>query len=319
QQLAGRPPGPPTTAAAQNRARRRGKRRRTLLALLIVLVLGVAAAFGSWWYVTGRYTSVPDVRSASMDAARAQLEDAGLSVAEQPRTEYSETAEANTVINTEPAPGDRVLPGDEVVLVVSGGKERFAVPTVAAQTEEQARAALAVIPGVKIVTSQASDDRAPIGTVIRTDPAADAQVPRNQSVTLYISTGPPVVNVPNVKTLAKADATAKLDGAGFNPIVTEEYSDTVAVGAVIRQSPDADKPAVKFTDVAIVVSLGPELVTIPATGGNSSSVAKGKLEALGLKVKIEKVFGGNLDIVVGMDPTEGTKVKKGSTVTLSVA
>lgn len=319
QQLPGRAPGPPPSAAAQNRSRRRSKRRRTLLGLLLVLVLGVAAAFGSWWYVSGRYTSVPDVRSVSMDTARTQLENAGLKVADQPKTEYSETAEANTVIDTEPSPGDRVLPGDEVVLVVSSGKERFAVPGVAGQTEEQARAALAVIPGLQVVTSQASDDTVRSGLVIKTDPPVDTEVPRNQTVTVYISTGPPVVSVPNVKGQTRAGAIAALKAAGLNPVVTEEFSDTIDLGNVIRQSPDADKPAVKFTDVAIVVSLGPELVAVPSTGGSTQGEATARLEALGLKVKIEKVFGGALNIVVGMDPPSGTKVKKGSIVTLSVA
>jgi serine/threonine protein kinase/beta-lactam-binding protein with PASTA domain len=312
-------PGGPPSAADQNRIRRRARRRRMVLALLLVLLLGVAAAFGSWWYLTGRYTSVPDVRSVSMGTARTTLEDAGLKVAAQPKTEYSETAEADTVIATEPSAGNRVLPGDVVVLVVSSGKERFAVPGVAGQTEAQARAALAAIPGAQVVTSQASDDSVATGQVIKTDPPADAQVPRNQTITVYLSTGPPVLSVPNVKGQPRADAIAALQGAGFTPVVTEEFSDSVALGKVIRQSPDAGKPAVKFTDVAIVVSLGPELVAVPPTAGNSQADATAKLVALGLNVKIEKVFGGTLNIVVGMDPLSGTKVKKGATVTLSVA
>ena len=313
-----RPLPPPPTAAMQNRTLRRAKRRRTIIAIIVVLTLGIAAAVGSWWYVSGRYTSVPDVRSASLESARSQLEDAGLTVADQPRTQYSETAEANTVIDTDPRPGDRVLPGDEVVLVVSSGKERFAVPAVAGQSEEQARAALAAIPGAQIVISQAADDVIVKGQVIRTDPPAEAQVPRNQTITVYISTGPPVIAVPNVKNQPREAAMATLQAAGFTPVVTEEHSDTVATGSVIRQSPDADKPAVKFSDVSIVVSLGPELVTIPATAGNTQAEATRKLTALGLVVKIEKAFGGNLDIVAGMDPPVGTKVKKGSTVTLTV-
>lgn len=319
--LPGQPPpsmGPPS-AAAQNRALRRGRRRRTLLALLMVLLLGLAAAFGGWWYVSGRYTSVPDVRSISMDAARTQLQKAGLKVADQPKTEYSETAEAATVIDTEPAAGKRVLPGDKIVLVVSSGKERFAVPGVANQTEAAARAALAAIPGVQVVTSQASDDSIGPGLVIKTDPPVDAEVPRNQTITVYISTGPPVLSVPGVKGQPRASAIATLQGAGFNPVVTEEYSDTVALGNVIRQSPDADKPAVKFTDVAVVVSLGPELVAVPITSGSTLADATAKIQAVGLTVKVEKVFGGNLNIVVGMDPPSGTKLKKGSVVTLSVA
>jgi len=67
------------------------------------------------------------------------------------------------------------------------------------------------------------------------------------------------------------------------------------------------------------VSKGPEMVTIPTIpAGTPSDEAKQTLEDLGLRVKVQKAFGGTLDQVVGIDPPAGTQVRKGDRVTIYV-
>lgn len=318
------PGGPVGPGAARYRAgdppagrqRRRRRWRRDIIALLLVLLLGAIAAYGSWWWVSGRYTTVPDVLNQSLDKARTTLSDHGLKVGAAPQTSFSETVPANMIISTSPAPGRRILPGKTVELVVSSGAERFAVPDVAQRSQPDATAALQTIP-VQVVASNAADDTVPAGQAIRTDPPAGAAVKRDQVITLYISTGPPVITVPVVTGQKQSDAEAALQAAGFDSAATQEYSDTAAEGTVIRQTPGGSSSAVKFSTVTIVVSLGPELITIPAIpAGTSTSAATATLKGLGLNVTVHKNFGGFLDQVVGMDPAAGTKVRKGSTVTL---
>jgi serine/threonine protein kinase/beta-lactam-binding protein with PASTA domain len=312
------PGGPPADLTGPDalRRRKRRRRRRALLAALLVLVLGIAAAVGSWWWVSGRYTSVPDVRNTSMATARTTLTDAGLKVGPTPKTEFSESVVADNVIDTLPAPGGRVLPGKTVVLVVSSGAERFAVPDIARKSQGDATAALKGIP-VQVVPSQAADDTVPAGDAIRTDPPAGTQVKRDAVVTLFVSTGPPVIAVPDVTGQDQDDAKDALSAAGFTVAVSQDYSETVSAGDVISQTPAGGASAVKFTAVGIDVSMGPQLITLPQiANGTSTDSATATLQALGLVVSIHKNFGGFLNQVVGMSPAAGAKVRKGSTVTL---
>lgn len=281
-----------------------------------MLLLGCVVAFGSWWWVSGRYTTVPNVLNVSLEEAQTLITDRGLKVAAEPKSQFSETVPANMVLAATPGPGDRILPGHEVSLVVSSGAERFAVPDVTNQSQGDATATLGTIP-VQVVPSQASDDSVPSGNVIRTDPPVGTQVKRDQVITLYVSTGPPVIAVPDVVGRTQTDAESALTATGFTPSVAQEYSETIAAGVVIRQSPDGSTNAVKFSTVTIVVSRGPELVTIPQiANGTPTAAATATLKALGLTVQVHQNFGGLLDQVVGMNPPAGTKVRKGSTVTL---
>ena len=70
--------------------------------------------------------------------------------------------------------------------------------------------------------------------------------------------------------------------------------------------------------VNLVISKGPETVTIPDVSSMNKDEAKAALEALGLVVQVSNVLGGLFGTVRSTDPPAGTKVKVGSTVTLTV-
>jgi serine/threonine-protein kinase len=126
-----------------------------------------------------------------------------------------------------------------------------------------------------------------------------------------------VIAVPDVTGQSQDDAESALTAAGFTPAATQDYSTSVDKGDVISQTPGANTSAVKFSTVNIVVSLGPQLVAIPAIpSGTSVDSATATLQALGLTVTIHKNFGGFLNQVVGLTPAAGTKVQVGSSVTL---
>jgi beta-lactam-binding protein with PASTA domain len=59
------------------------------------------------------------------------------------------------------------------------------------------------------------------------------------------------------------------------------------------------------------------LITIPSVGGDVGA-AKTQLQSLGLNVKVHKRFGGFLGHLVDMNPSPGTQVHRGDTVTLYV-
>jgi beta-lactam-binding protein with PASTA domain/serine/threonine protein kinase len=318
-------PGPPQSAQGQPvkpakrpLSRKARARRRATIVVLIILLLGALTGYGAWWLAVGRYHTVPQLSGLSQAAATKQLTDRGFSVNRAVRPEFSELA-AGTVVGTDPSAGSHLLSGKSVILIVSKGPKLYPVPPVSG-TFDQARQTLQSIPEVQVSQQAKADDSGKIaaGQVIGTDPAAGASVKRGQAIVVYVSSGPPSVAVPDVTGKKKDDAEAKLTDAGFTVSFSDDYSDSVPEGSVISQNPGPGT-AVKFSTVSVVVSKGPPLVTIPEiANGTNADDAKTQLEALGLKVKIDKQFGGFLNQVVAMDPKAGQQVPKGTEVKLTV-
>ncbi len=308
---------PPATSAPL--PRRRNGARRALIVVLVLLLLGAMAGYGAWWFASGRYKHVPQVGGESRGTALAALGGAGLRHVAVQDT-YSESVGKDAVIDTTPGAGARVLPNNTITLRVSLGPQRCALPTVAGGNEAQARATLARCNfALQVQLAQQPSDTAGKGTVLGTDPPKGTAVKPGQAVTIVVSTGPPMLAVPDVRNQDQDDATNTLQDAGFKVAVNQAFSSSVPEGDVISQSPSASGQAVKFSTIALTVSQGPPLVTVPSiVAGTPTDDAQSTLQGLGLNVKIRKQFGAPLGIVVGMDPQAGTQLHQGDTVTLYV-
>ena len=104
-------------------------------------------------------------------------------------------------------------------------------------------------------------------------------------------------------------------------IQKEAYSATIRAGDVIEQRPD--KPEVKKgAKVTLVISKGPESVQVPSgilkkTEGKATQL----LEDYGFIVKVLKPAKspkGKELLVIKVTPTEGSKVKPNSVITIEV-
>jgi eukaryotic-like serine/threonine-protein kinase len=319
------PDGPPPPIVIPPAFVRRHRRRRAVIGLVAVLVIGLGAGFGGWWLVAGRFARVPDVTGFATADATKRLDEAGFKVATTRQTQFSETIAKGSVIRTSPGSGARARRGARVTVILSAGQERYVVPQLRGQADSAARAALSRIP-VSVVSTQSADDQIPKGAVIGTQPATGQQVRRGQVVTLVISTGPPLVAVPDVTNQSQDAATATLQGAKFTVTVQQQFSDTVTDGTVISEQPAGNQQAVKGSAVTIVVSKGPEYVDLPNVAGKTGEAATTLLSNAGFNVVVQHVFGGGLDITVGMDvpaqdrnPNNTGQARKGATVTISVA
>ena len=99
---------------------------------------------------------------------------------------------------------------------------------------------------------------------------------------------------------------------------TEEFSETVAKGSVIRSTPASGANLYKGDSVELIVSKGPEMVQVPRVIDMKSDAAKTLLESQGFTVELDRFFGGLFDTVRDQSLRPGTSVKKGSTITLSI-
>jgi len=111
--------------------------------------------------------------------------------------------------------------------------------------------------GLKVQKTNQASSSVPAGSVVGTDPAAGAQAPRGSTVTMFVSTGPDQVNVPNVIGDTQADATSTLTDAAFDVRVVQVPSSASNMGKVITQAPNAGTTVNKGTQVTITVGTGP--------------------------------------------------------------
>jgi len=198
-------------------------------------------------------TTVPDVRGRSRDEAAAMLARVGL---EPSVREIPSEKEINTVIGQDPAPGDRVARGSKVRINVSKGPAQVAVPPVVGKPIEQASSELQ---GRDFAVKRRDvDSNEPAGTVIAQDPPANTLADKGSTVTLTVSKGPKTKAVPAVEGLAREEAIAALEDAGFQVNVTEqEVDDENLENLVLSQDPPAGTRAKPGSKVAIVVGIPP--------------------------------------------------------------
>ena len=124
--------------------------------------------------------------------------------------------------------------------------------------------------------------------------------------------------VPNLVGLTEEEARLKIADDGFRVgRVDREASDTVAADLVIRQDPNRDVYAEPGSVVDIVVSLGKPEVEVPYVIGMNKDEAKAALIEDDFKVRLQKEDSDEpVDEVLRTDPTPGTSVASGTTITV---
>ncbi len=194
---------------------------------------------------------VPDLKNMTSDAALKALDAVGLkAVIGDPVADDS--VEAGKVAQQNPAAGSNATKGDTVTINLSKGKDSVEVPDVTGYTSSSATKTLEDAGfAVAIGASQPSDTVAE-GCVITYNPQGSQ--PKGTKITLTISSGTSVKDVPNVVGKSEADARALLENAGFSVSVTRSPSASVAAGYVISYSPTGRQST--STVITINVSTG---------------------------------------------------------------
>ena len=158
--------------------------------------------------------SVPNIVQRSVESAEADLADAQLvlgTVAE----EYSESVEIGKIIAQQPLPDTQLRLGSPVDITVSKGPAPVEVPTVTGQAEEAAVKAIeAAGLTAEVAPDKVNSATVPAGAVVSQTPASGL-LERGSTVTLTLSMGPRMVEVPNYVGRRAEDAKADLESRGF--------------------------------------------------------------------------------------------------------
>lgn len=328
--------------------KRANRTKRT--AIIVGAVLALAAVIGggcAWWYFLGpgSYWTVPSAtdvtceegQSCTLKGADFTDYERALKVAGIPYTvtrQYSDDVARGDIVSSDPTNvGDRVSKrnGATMTLIVSEGVREATIPDdITDASSDNGKQPLKTLKdlGFDNVTHDESQDQysldVPEGALLSIDPQPGTTLKHNEPITVTLSKGPMPVSMPNIVGETKEDALSSLNEAKLKVTTSEMYSDTVEAGKVISASVKSGTQMHWGDSVNVVVSKGPEMVTIPDVRGKSESEAKQTLEALGLKVEITAPLGDLTQTVRLQDPAPGQQVRlrdtKGNatTVTLTV-
>ncbi|NYI39987.1 Stk1 family PASTA domain-containing Ser/Thr kinase [Demequina lutea] len=192
------------------------------------------------------------------------------------------------------------------------------IPIVTNALQADAESRLTKLDLVVDVQQEASATVA-VGRVTRTDPASGQQVAAKSTVTMWVSTGPDTVTIPDVKGLTQADAITALEAAGVKVSdVQTEHDPTIVKDRATRTDPASTQSVARDSSVTLYVSDG--LVDLPELRTQTSTEAQQTLIKLGLVADLQNVATDQQDpnTVYDMTPKPGP-VPQGSTVTLQIA
>jgi len=314
-----RPLAPGEVPAGSRPIRQRRRGRGWLIALLLLL-LAVGGAAAAGWYLAagpGKQVTVPGVIGMDQAAATVALQQVGLTL-EVAGEEYSETVAAGLVISADPEPGGSAANGSAVAVVLSLGPERYAVPQLTGLTVEEAAAALAEAKLALGAETQAFDPVIATGKIIESVPAQGELLKPDTVVDIVVSKGPKPVKIPNLAGAEAGAAKSQLEGAGLVVTTSEDFSTEYAEGLVISTTPGKGEKVDVGGTVNLVISKGPPPVEVPYLIDMLRDDAVYLLNNLGFEVVINEPAFTPLDRVISQDPSSGTMLPFGSTVTITI-
>jgi eukaryotic-like serine/threonine-protein kinase len=309
---------PPEDERTPEDAAQRRKRALWIAAAVAVLAIAAAAALLLFKPASSGRVTVPDLAGETQSAAVASLRHEGLvpvvSLAANSRVPSGQ------VVGSTPPSGTIVKKGSHVSVVVSSGPGVIGLPNVNGKGSSEAVKILRE-KGFQPTAQSQSSESVEKGLVISTDPAAGTEVQVGSPVTVFVSSGPREVSVPEVTGETQADATAALAAAGLKVTVSKREVAEPAAGTVISQSPGSGTQAKVGSQVTIVVAQALKKTAAPSVVGQSEAQAIAALTSAGFSshtVSRTVTDPTKVGLVVQQSPAAGHKLAAGATVTIAV-
>jgi hypothetical protein len=158
---------------------------------------------------------------------------------------------------------------------------------------------------------------APRDHVVEQDPIPGTKLEDGSTITLNVSSGPAIVAVPDVANLSEAEATKRLENAGFGVNPQFRFSKTVPKDRVIGTDPGAGTQLSTEQPVTLLISRGTNQVTVPDVVGLDDQAALAALQNAGLSgVEVQRDSDEPEGEVLSQSPAAGKRVARGSQVTI---
>lgn len=307
-----------------------------IVAGVAALLLACGAGGWAWWYYQGpgSYWTMPQPDGMSCSDSVAcpitgvkwsdyesllKVSDIEYEVSE----EYSDSVAEGNIISTDPANvGDRGSKrrGQKVKVVVSKGVRQATVPSdILDATSASGKDPINALKKAgfdNVEQTAASDDtysiEVPQGALLSLSVDPGATLPHNTTITVTVSQGPKPVTMPDIVGKTKGEAQQAMNNLKLTANWTESFDDKIPQGQVISASVNSGDTLHWGDSVDVVVSKGPETITLPNYVGQKASDTKAALEKLGFTVKVSSqlTLDSNQDKkVASQDPVGGTEVR----------
>lgn len=310
-------------------SRRRGRKGWWLFSLVLVLA---AAVGGTGWYFgtgPGSLVTIPTLAGAQPAAATARLTELGFEVRQD--AVYSLDVADGLVASTDPGAREAVARGALVTVHISQGPRPIELPALAGMTREKAEQTITgagatvaddvdvqfnpeVAADIVIAAAKAAGDKA--------DLSAGGSYFEGMPVALVVSAGP----LPQVSGLTVEAAKTALQAVKLTAETgSEVFSESVDSGKVVALVPQKDGPVRPGDSVYITISKGPELFSVPDVTGKTKNEATKILTDAGFAVdysygyQVDQEVPDRFTKVTEMDPSAGSRVKEGTSITLKIS
>lgn len=206
---------------------------------------------------------VPDLKGLTFDEAKEQLNAKGLGIKKNAGTVASDQYDEGQIVSQTPDALTKAEANTTVEVTLSSGKGEVSVPSVTGMDETTAYNTL-TNSGFTPVKDYAYSADVAQGNVIEQSPNAGSLAKAGDNVKIVISRGEEQaeatsVAVPGVTGLTEDAARSAIQNVGLAVgNVSSAYSDSVASGQIISQSPVVDTAVDAGTAVDFVVSMGAE-------------------------------------------------------------
>ncbi len=185
--------------------------------------------------VVSRKMVMPGVTGKSKEEASDILRGLGITVIEIVNRPVEDEEDVGKVLAQEPAAGRLISPSTAVRLDVGVEVKKAAVPDVAGMDRADAERRLRDA-GFQVEVVEEASPEVEKGKVIRQSPLANQKVPEGSTVTIVVSTGPALVEVPRLLGMTEEEARTALGALRLVPLVTYVV-DPLNNGLVVDQDP----------------------------------------------------------------------------------
>ncbi len=266
--------------------------------------------------------TVPDVRNLTVKEASETL--LALGFVPVPYAATKEGVGNDIVYSQEPPPSVLARNGDTITITYNPASTPVVVPLVRGLTVKEATALLAPLGLQLSIKEVRNDPKVPENQILSQDPKVDTQVRSGSAILVVVSGGLGQATVPNVQGQVDTAAQQLLQGSPYNFVVTltNESSQTIEKGRVIRTEPAIGAETPTGSAITVFVSTGGNKIPVPQTEGLTEADALSLLATSGLTpdIKYQDVPANDLNNgkVITQGTNAGTLVDPGFVIRLTI-
>lgn len=305
---------------------------KTKLLMVIALVLFAATIGLGFYYISIAGSSGPELENFSGSSKEAVLAWAAANKVKEDRIvfayEYSETADADTVISQSIEEADTLRSTDTLTITLSNGPDpdlMVTIPDFQGKKIGEIQTWFQTNRFSNVVYTYTASEEIPADTFVSSTPPSGKSAKRSSKVTIAISTGNETeetevieVTVPDFSSYTKTNIQAWGSSNRIGISFETKASDTIAKDKVISQTPKAGTKIRQGSSVSIVLSAGKGL-TVTSFVGQSKTEADAWVRANGLKAVYQTQYSDTREnIILSQDPSSGA-IAEGGTITFRIS